>query len=179
MLHLWIRKDVRVKAKWFQLKPAVRMLHGPASPWGLGSWELRRSPGQVKTGQDRALPARAQSSCAQARRARDTQMSWSGSASILFLALWMIFIIPYIEMRNIAFLMFLSHKYNCYSHHKHTICPGRRVNDPCNNQVDHCHFLKVRKKRKFKTMEKRGNPQCCYFLLLYFLLLLLNDMQKV
>lgn len=134
---------------------------------------------EPRAGQDRALPARAQSSCAQARRARDTQMSWSGSASILFLALWTIFIIPYIEMRNIAFLMFLSHKYNCYSHHKHTICPGRRVNDPCNNQVDHCHFLKVRKKRKFKTMEKQGNPQCCYFLLLYFLLLLLNDMQKV
>lgn len=100
MLHLWTRKGVRVKVQWKQLKPAVRMLHGPATRRGLRSWELRRNHRQ---GQDRALPARAQYSCAQARRARDTQVPWPGSASILFSALWMIFIISWIEMGNIVF----------------------------------------------------------------------------
>lgn len=70
-------------------------------------------------------------------------------------------------MGNIVCLMFLSHKYNCYSHHRHATCPGRRENDPCDNKLDHCHFVKVRKKRKFKTMEKMTSPQCCYFFLLY------------
>lgn len=70
-------------------------------------------------------------------------------------------------MGNTAFLMFLSHKYNTYSNHKHATCPGRRQNDPPDNKLDHCPFLKVRKKRKFKNAEKVICPQCCYFLLLY------------
>lgn len=128
-------------------------------------------PGAVmepRAGQDRALPG-AMDRFSQGLRSLswvsiEELMDASTEAPLLFSAFWMIFKISETEIGNIATLMFLCHKYNCCSHHKHATCPGRRENDPCDNKLDHWHFLKASKKRKFKTMEKVTSPKCCYSL---------------
>jgi len=71
-------------------------------------------------------------------------------------------------MGNIAFSMFLFHKYNCCSHHKHaTHVQTEKRMILVTTGWKNCHFLVIRKKLKFKVTDKLTSPHCCYFLLFY------------